>query len=379
MFKKRVMAMGLLISICLEVTACGQNTEVKDDVTVEVEQTVEEDAEATDEGIVVDEWVEVDEIPEVEEVVEDVVVEDTTDILTVEDGVEAAIRGNFDGIFAKGAVSGAAYVILGQETDAETGNVSVYALTSFAEYELEGEELVRYDGTEVVPALITLAEADGVYTVVGYEMLDETGINELVPEDFREAMLDTTNYEQVLADMELVDAESTPIEEVEEVEEEIPMITPEAVTDETILNVFDSVKKELGEDYYPAMPVPAELLEATYGLTPDMYESAYGEIPMINVNIDVFVGVKAAEGMVEQVQDALGNYVEMMKADTMQYPSNLAKIPAMTVVTRGDYVFLVGTFGDTVDVEPEGDDAILKVAQVNVDKTIDMIYRVIPE
>ena len=63
----------------------------------------------------------------------------------------------------------------------------------------------------------------------------------------------------------------------------------------------------------------------------------------------------------------------------MQYPSNLAKIPATTVVSRGDYIFVVGTFGDTMDVEANGEEAILKVAQKNVNKTIEVINSVISE
>ena len=158
------------------------------------------------------------------------------------------------------------------------------------------------------------------------------------------------------------------------------LITPvDTNTDEVLTDVFASVREGLGMDYFPNMEITPDLLEMVYGITSDMYDAVYGEMPMVSANVDVLLGVKASEGMKVHVEDALNNYVKTLKEDTMQYPSNLAKIPATTVVSRGDYVFVVATFGDTVAVEPDGDEAILKVAQKNVDKAIEIINSVIPE
>ena len=168
------------------------------------------------------------------------------------------------------------------------------------------------------------------------------------------------------------------IEETSEVSE--PNFSEEVVIDDTntevdeyILQVFDEVKNTLGEDYFPEEAFNAEYLETMCGLTPDMYESFYGEVPMISVNVDFLIGVKASEGSVDLVYDKLNEYVESLKNNTMQYPMNAAVLPAATVVSKGDYVFAIGTFGYVDHVAEDGEDAILNYATDNVNKVVDII------
>lgn len=162
-------------------------------------------------------------------------------------------------------------------------------------------------------------------------------------------------------------------EETSEIEEETSVEIIDVETDEYINKIFDEVKETLGEDYYPQESLTPEYLETLYGITPEMYQSFYGEIPMISVNVDFLVGVKANDDYVDIVSEKLNNYIEGLKNDSFQYPKNAAVLPASTVITKGNYVFAIGTFGNTTNVMEEGEDALLEYATNNVNKVIEII------
>ena len=64
----------------------------------------------------------------------------------------------------------------------------------------------------------------------------------------------------------------------------------------------------LGENYWPDMPADAEMLSQIYGVTSDMYEEYLAESPMISANVDTLIIIKAKEGKVSAVEEALGAY-----------------------------------------------------------------------
>lgn len=172
------------------------------------------------------------------------------------------------------------------------------------------------------------------------------------------------------------------IEEFEDIDSEYTLSTEEESTtissnqeidDEILSSVFDRVKEELGNDYFPDTSIDSETLESLYGITPDMYESYYAEAPMISVNSDELLGFKTTEESKDSLIDALNSYMETQKSNTMQYPTNLAEIPAMQIVDNGMYVFLVATFGDVTEAEEQGDEAIFDKASKTVNKTISII------
>ena len=169
------------------------------------------------------------------------------------------------------------------------------------------------------------------------------------------------------------------IEEFEDIDSDYTLNTEETISDnqkidnEILSSVFEKVKEELGDDYFPDTAIDSETLESLYGITPDMYESYYAEAPMISVNSDELLGFETTPEKKENLTEALNNYVEALKSDTMQYPTNLAEIPAMQVVDNGNYVFLVATFGDVTEAEEQGDEAIFEKASETVNKTISII------
>ena len=174
-------------------------------------------------------------------------------------------------------------------------------------------------------------------------------------------------------DTETILIDSEMVEGTEIIGDDEFILEEDMFTDELIESAVTSVKDTLKEDYYPNMFITADLVEGIYGLTPDMYDSYFGEMPMISVNVDFLMAVKAKEGMVETVQEKLTAYVDGLKNDMMQYPMNKAALPAATVVTHGNYVFAVATFGNTAGVAEYGDEAILDYATVNVTKALEAI------
>lgn len=123
----------------------------------------------------------------------------------------------------------------------------------------------------------------------------------------------------------------------------------------TLEEIHTAVKEAYGENYLPNMEIPADILEAEFGLTKDLYAEVKAEQPMISTHVDRVVIVKAAEGKADAVEEALVEAREKKVNDTMQYPMNLAKIAASKVLRNGDYVafLMVGAINDAAEVTEE--------------------------
>ncbi|MBD5526990.1 MAG: DUF4358 domain-containing protein [Lachnospiraceae bacterium] len=147
-------------------------------------------------------------------------------------------------------------------------------------------------------------------------------------------------------------------------EEESPQ-APEDVQDgisEEMSAVRQAVVDALGENYWPNTQIPAEYLEG-YGLTDDMYTDFWGEMPMISVNVDTIIVIKASEGQMDAVEGVLNSYRDALVSNTMQYPMNIGKIQASQVEVVGDYACFLQLGADTVDMEDE--DAIRHCQEQN--------------
>lgn len=142
------------------------------------------------------------------------------------------------------------------------------------------------------------------------------------------------------------------------------------ITDASMEDLKEAVLGVLGENYWPDMPVEAEMFSQIYGVTSDMYEEYLAESPMISTNVDTLIIVKAKEGKVSEVEDALNAYRDRMVNDTMQYPMNIGKIQASRIETFGNYVCFVQLGADTMDLEEE---AAIQHCQEENEKAIDAI------
>lgn len=144
---------------------------------------------------------------------------------------------------------------------------------------------------------------------------------------------------------------------------------------------METVKKAitdaLGENYWPNYQIPAQMLEDTYGVSEELYDDYMAEMPMISTNVDTIIIIKAKEGKMEEVEDALEAYREKMVNDTMQYPMNLGKIQASRIEVEGDYVCFVQLGGDTTHVSEEGDEAVIEFCQEQNEIVLEVISSVI--
>ena len=123
---------------------------------------------------------------------------------------------------------------------------------------------------------------------------------------------------------------------------------------EEMQGIRSAVVEAVGEEnYWPDMLMEADMLEMSYGITPDMYEDYMAESPMISNNVDALVVIRAKEDQVDAVEEALNTYREANINNTMQYPANLGKIQAAQVETIGNYVVFVQLGGFAIDADDE--------------------------
>lgn len=137
--------------------------------------------------------------------------------------------------------------------------------------------------------------------------------------------------------------------------------------------IKDAVVEELGDDYWPNMPLDSDMLEGFIGVTSDMYEDFLAEIPMISTNVDTLIVVRAKEGQADAVEKAMNDYRDANVGNTMQYPQNLGKIQASKVARLGNYVIFVQLGGDVMELSEQGDEAVIAHCQEVNDSVIELI------
>jgi len=142
-------------------------------------------------------------------------------------------------------------------------------------------------------------------------------------------------------------------------------------------SIHTAVKGAYGENYIPSMEFDAETVSDKFGVKAEWYDEIIAEGPMISAHVDTFIAVKAKSDNVKDVEKALTAYREVLVADTFQYPSNIPKIQASKVITKGDYVFFVMLGVIPMEVEEKGEEAILSAYQTEVAKAIDAIEAII--
>ncbi len=134
--------------------------------------------------------------------------------------------------------------------------------------------------------------------------------------------------------------------------------------------IHSAVKEVYGENYIPEMPME---INDVLNISSDLYEEAIAEAPMMSVHVDTFIAIKAKEGKGEEIEKALTDYRDYLINDSLQYPMNVPKVNASSVLREGDYVFFVmlGQIQDDMAEEEE----MLKQAQESNQLAIDAIKK----
>lgn len=143
--------------------------------------------------------------------------------------------------------------------------------------------------------------------------------------------------------------------------------------------IKDAVVEALGDNYWPDMAMPPEMLEGNFGISSDMYDDYLAESPMISANIDTLLIIKAKDDKVEDVENALNDYREVLVNDTMQYPMNLGKIQASRIERFGNYVCFVQLGADAVVMDDKSEDDVINECREINELVLAVIKNNIPD
>lgn len=135
--------------------------------------------------------------------------------------------------------------------------------------------------------------------------------------------------------------------------------------------VHDEIKAMFGEDYIPSQQYDEQYLEEQLGISSDLVKDFVAEGPMMSAHVDTFIGIEAAEGKAEEVEQKLNDYRQSLVDDSVQYPMNVPKIQASKVTRIDDYVFftILGRYND----ELTGEEELLKHYESETKSVVDKI------
>lgn len=112
--------------------------------------------------------------------------------------------------------------------------------------------------------------------------------------------------------------------------------------------------------------MPAEYIYGYFPVDKALVESAYGEMPMISVNADQLIVMKAVNGKGAQLETAMKQARDKYVEEARPYPKDIAKLNASRVVRSGDYVAFI-MLGAMDEVNDDiSSDAAQKFAQEQV-------------
>ena len=163
---------------------------------------------------------------------------------------------------------------------------------------------------------------------------------------------------------------------VQDVEKDIPTMVSERKLP-ALSKLRESVKEELGENYWPEVSLSEEELEAKTGITQDMYIEFLAEEPSLQANIDTMIIVRAKEDYVGAVEQALEKYRSHLIEENKQYPQNYSKASASRMETIENYICFVQLGADTTVVANKGEKEILAYCQEENERAIDILEKAI--
>lgn len=163
---------------------------------------------------------------------------------------------------------------------------------------------------------------------------------------------------------------------VQNAEEDIPTMVSERKIP-ALSKLRESVKEELGENYWPEVSLSEEELEAKTGITQNMYIEFLAEEPSLQANIDTMIIVHAKEDYVGAVEEALEEYRSRLIEENREYPQNYGKASASRMETIENYICFVQLGADTSIVANKGEKEILAYCQEENERAIDVLEKII--
>ncbi len=140
--------------------------------------------------------------------------------------------------------------------------------------------------------------------------------------------------------------------------------------------VYNAVKGAYGKDYTPNVKLSKDEVNARYGLKKEWYSGVVAELPMISVNADELVIVKAKDAdSKKKIKNALKQYQKNLMENMHQYPANLLKVQASKVYVKGNYVcfFVLGDIDSKT--EQKSDEKVIAAYKKQNEKAVNAIKK----
>lgn len=137
----------------------------------------------------------------------------------------------------------------------------------------------------------------------------------------------------------------------------------------------DLVAGLLGENYWPDTLFSGEELSERTGISEDMYDSFLAEYQHTGAGIDRMILIEAKEDQIENIENYLNEYRDVLLQIYEQQPQNKAKVFASRIETIDRYVCFVQLGADLSALKEKGEDEMIRHCQEENERALDIIEK----
>lgn len=137
----------------------------------------------------------------------------------------------------------------------------------------------------------------------------------------------------------------------------------------------DLVAGLLGENYWPDTLFSGEELSERTGISEEMYDSFLAEYQHTGVGIDRMILIEAKEDQIENIENYLNEYRDVLLQIYEQQPQNKAKVFASRIETIDRYVCFVQLGADLSALKEKGEDEMIRHCQEENERALDIIEK----
>ncbi len=137
----------------------------------------------------------------------------------------------------------------------------------------------------------------------------------------------------------------------------------------------DLVAGLLGENYWPDTLFSGEELSERTGISEEMYDSFLAEYQHTGAGIDRMILIEAKEDQIENIENYLNEYRDVLVQIYEQQPQNKAKVFASRIETIDRYVCFVQLGADLSALKEKGEDEMIRHCQEENERALDIIEK----
>lgn len=137
----------------------------------------------------------------------------------------------------------------------------------------------------------------------------------------------------------------------------------------------DLVAGLLGENYWPDTLFSGEELSERTGISEEMYDSFLAEYQHTGAGIDRMILIEAKEDQIENIENYLNEYRDVLLQIYEQQPQNKAKVFASRIETIDRYVCFVQLGADLSALKEKGEDEMIRHCQEENERALDIIEK----